>query len=199
MKCLYIHRRKSDLTPFYIGVGISSRPYNFSNRNEIWKSEYIKHDCVVDILHFSSDVDFLFKKEKELIFEYGRILDGTGILSNISTGGKGGIGCKMSESNKEKIRLRMTGKKMSEETKAKLSKSKTGKSIPIEVRNKMSESHKKRDYFHSGFGKKILDIETGILYGNIRLACEALNLNMNSIQKKIVRNKYNRLRYEQAN
>ena len=93
----------------------------------------------------------------------------------------------------------MTGKKMSEETKAKLSKSKTGKSIPVEVRNKMSESHKKRDYFHSGFGKKILDIETGILYGNIRLACEALNLNMNSIQKKIVRNKYNRLRYEQAN
>lgn len=196
MKYLYAHIRKSNNSPFYIGVGDKKRPYNFTNRNELWKNEYSKHGCVVQIIEESSDYVHLYEKEKELIEYYGRINEGNGILTNISTGGLGSGGIKFTNEEIERRRQMMKNRQTSAETRLKMSLSKKGRKLSDITKKRMSQSHKKRSDFHSGFGKLILDKETGIFYGNIRLACEALNLNPLSIQKKIVRGKYNRLSYE---
>ena len=196
MKYLYLHLRKDNKTPFYVGVGDVKRPYNFNVRNDIWKNEHKKHGCEVIIIEKSNDYSYLYNREIELIKHYGRIINNSGVLSNISTGGMGSCGVKYSAEEIEKRRLRMLNYVPSEQTRIKMSLARKGKKLSEETRKKISESHKKRTDFHSGFGKRVVDLETGIFYGNIRLACEALNLNPLSIQKKIIRGNYKRLSYE---
>ena len=196
---LYMHLRKTDLTPFYIGVGNFKRCSNFNLRNDIWKKEFKKFGCEVIVIECSENLQHLYKREIDLISHYGRLIYNTGILANISSGGAGTGGVKFTEERIEKLRERTTGLKHSKEAKKKMSDAKKGTTLSEEIRLKISKSHKERTFFHSGFGIEVLDLETGILYGNIRLACESLLLNPNSIQKKIKRGKYKRLTYGQTN
>lgn len=196
---LYMHLRKTDLTPFYIGVGAFKRCSDFSARNYLWKNEFEKFGCEVVIIKCSESLNHLHQREIDLISHYGRLIYNTGTLTNISSGGAGASGVKFSSERIEQIRQRTSGVKHTDKTKKKMSEARKGMFINEETKLKMSETHKKRKFFHSGFGIGVLDLETGMFYGNIRLACESLSLNPNSIQKKIKRGKYKRFIYEQTN
>lgn len=91
---LYRHIRIDNGVPFYIGVGSKHRksnPYYRANmntgRNFIWKGIYERCGFSVEILLESNDPVFIMEKEKEFIYLYGKISNGTGILSNIADGG----------------------------------------------------------------------------------------------------------------
>ena len=81
--CVYVHKKKTDSTPFYIGIsGNRNRPYNFEDRTDLHKRIAQKYGAMVEILA----EDLTFKEavtiEAEMIQTIGRRCDGTGPLAN---------------------------------------------------------------------------------------------------------------------
>lgn len=95
---VYIHIRKDNNSPFYIGKGTSDsrhnlpyhRAYSKKRRNEAWYQITSETEFLVEIVFSSDDEKEAFKKERELIDQYGRSRFGTGVLCNIGAGGGGG-------------------------------------------------------------------------------------------------------------
>lgn len=50
MYCTYIHLRKTDWTPYYVGSGTEDRPYNFKTRTKEHKKQHIEYGTIVLIL-----------------------------------------------------------------------------------------------------------------------------------------------------
>lgn len=96
---LYRHIRLDKNEPFYIGIGSYEqgckkyKMYERANlkirRNNIWNSIFEKTKYRVDIVLEVNDLDLINEKEKEFVKLYGRINLGTGILANLTDGGKG--------------------------------------------------------------------------------------------------------------
>lgn len=93
----YIHLRKTDLTPFYVGIGTTqkqyksfkprhSRAFDKTNRNDWWKKTYNKYDRIVEIVNYSDSREEICNTERELIQKYKRREEG-GILVNLTDGG----------------------------------------------------------------------------------------------------------------
>lgn len=91
--------------PFYVGKGKDDRVrrhyYNWSSidKSNLYKSRKIKklqrmgYEPRYEILFESENENAIFKKEKELIAEWGRVgIDKEGILTNINPGGEGNTG-----------------------------------------------------------------------------------------------------------
>lgn len=138
MSYLYRHIRLDKNVPFYIGVGDDNREYKraFDSilRNKIWKSIVSKSDYEVEILMEDLPYDFILSKESEFIKLYGKIIDGTGTLANLTDGGMGARGFIHPTESKLKRKLNYKkenhhqyGKKPSLETSQKISISNTGK------------------------------------------------------------------------
>jgi hypothetical protein len=107
-----------DMEPFYIGKGKGKRAEHHLTGIDInnrLKVEYIsairdaKLEPIIDILLENLEEDIAFTIEEELIKEYGRIINGSGILVNIC------------ESGRPPSR---TGKKLSDEQKTNIKKNK---------------------------------------------------------------------------
>lgn len=84
---IYKHFRKDTKELFYIGLGRNNRAYQTNGRNKLWTNIYKKHGRIVEISN-----KYLCLKEAEileiaLIKKWGKLVDGSGILSNISDGG----------------------------------------------------------------------------------------------------------------
>lgn len=47
-KIIYLHRRKTDGLPFYIGRGSQTRAFEFSNRSKKWNTVKDEHDVLVE-------------------------------------------------------------------------------------------------------------------------------------------------------
>ena len=62
--CVYIHRRKTDNSIFYIGSGREYRAQSPSGRTSIWKNEADTHGFIVEILE--SDLSKAESLEREL-------------------------------------------------------------------------------------------------------------------------------------
>ena len=101
MKYLDKHIRLDTNEVFYVGIGGKYRP-NQKNRNTIWKRIVAKTDYKIEIILESNDYEFIKQKEIELIKFYGRINLGNGTLANLTDGGEGTIGLKMSDERKRK-------------------------------------------------------------------------------------------------
>ena len=93
----YIHLRKTDLTPFYVGIGTTlkryksfeskhARAFSKKKRNSWWEKTYNKYGRVVEIVSYSDSREEICNIEKELIEKYKRKEDG-GILVNLTDGG----------------------------------------------------------------------------------------------------------------
>lgn len=155
---VYRHIRPDTNQPFYIGIGKNSSSYNRTQdkrRNPIWKNIVAKNNgsYKIDVLFDNLTFEEAFKKEKEFIKLYGKIIDMSGTLANILDEGSGMIKGYMSEKVKEELRTRMKGNSYakgytrSEESKIKMSfqrkgmKNNLGKTWSEETKLKMSKSH----------------------------------------------------------
>jgi len=121
---LYSHTRLDNNEIFYIGIGtknkndlkstsnsiIYRRAYTKSGRNSIWKHIINKTTYKVEIILESNDYEFIKEKEIEYIKLYGR-KNNRGILCNLTDGGDGSIGYKMTKEQKQlisdKLKLRV--------------------------------------------------------------------------------------------
>lgn len=113
---LYQHTRLDTNEIFYIGIGTKNkndlksnfdsilyrRAYTKSGRNNIWKNIINKTDYKVEILLESNDYEYIKQKEIECISLYKRKSDG-GTLSNLTIGGDGSVGYKMTDFQKKNL------------------------------------------------------------------------------------------------
>lgn len=88
---VYIHKRMSDGTVFYVGRGKGRRAWLFSNRSLHWKRVAIKNGVYVEII--KSDIDISCSKTLEIITIALYMNNGCRIV-NISDGGEGRSGVK---------------------------------------------------------------------------------------------------------
>ena len=153
---IYRHIRLDKNEPFYIGIGTDSkyqRAYSKQSRNIFWNRVVSKTDYEVEILLDNLTKDEAKIKEIEFIALYGKKIDKTGILTNISDGGDGNSGGKHTEEAKRKIGEANKYKDYSKfdrsymqtkEYKEMVSKMNTGRKMPNSMREKTSERMKNR-------------------------------------------------------
>ena len=110
MYSVYLHKRKTDNSVFYIGIGNNKRPYVKSNRSKFWKNEVNKHDYNVEILSNNLTWENAQEAEIYLINLYGRRDNNTGCLVNLTDGGDGSPGTIVSNETKLKLSKSMKGK-----------------------------------------------------------------------------------------
>jgi len=93
-KVLYIHRKATDNTIFYVGIGNPSRPYNFhqETRSAFWQKTASKHGVIVEVLEENLTPDKAIEKEIYLIKKIGRRDLNEGTLVNHTDGGGGTAG-----------------------------------------------------------------------------------------------------------
>lgn len=90
---MYVYTwKKPDGTPFYVGMGNTSRRMNPKHRGHRNKAclatlDEIGADRVIVEVRYVENEDAAKTLEKELIALYGRLIDGTGTLTNIVNGG----------------------------------------------------------------------------------------------------------------
>ena len=154
---IYRHIRPDNNEPFYIGLGkynytyntyncLYNRAYSKSDRNNLWKKIVSKNfgNYEVEILLDELNYEEAVEKEKEFIKLYGRIHNGTGILSNLTDGGEGITGHSFihtEEHNRKKSEALM-GHPVSEETRRKQSLAKKGKPLSEEHKLKLKNRPK---------------------------------------------------------
>lgn len=130
MNNFYIYRyiRLDTNTPFYIGKGLSKRFRDRSSgRNQYFKNIIKTIPYEVEIMIYDLSEQEAFEKEIELIKLYK---DLGYCEANLTSGGEGSSGRKMSEKTKEKLREANKNRKITDETRAKLSAASKGRPGP---------------------------------------------------------------------
>ena len=152
----YMHLRESDGKIFYIGKGSGRRAFSCSGRGKFWHHVEKKHGFRAEILMRFEKEDDAFEHEKFLISCFREI----GVqLVNLTDGGDGSSGFRLSEETKIKIGTAvknrdpsvnvkisnsLKGKIVSSETKLKMSLSKLGRKKSDEHRKNISRAAKGR-------------------------------------------------------
>ena len=130
-----------DGSPYYIGKG-KGRRY-LQNHGHI----HIPPDHRITFLETNLSDLGACAIERRMIRWYGKKIDGTGILRNMTDGGEGNSGPRSKEWRENHSRL-MKGRKRSEATRLKCSIGNTGKIRTPEQRKRISEAAKLRDNTH---------------------------------------------------
>lgn len=158
----YAYLRK-DLSPYYVGKGKGDRI--FSTLRRIAKPKDANR--IVFLRQGMSEKES-FSHEIEMIKTWGRKDLGTGLLRNMTDGGEGASGHKLSDEHKAKMSLAHNGKILSEEHKAKirLSKKYTSNETRAKMRSarlgiKLSEEHKAK----IGLASRNMSDETRVKIG----------------------------------
>lgn len=102
-KCVYVHRKKSDDSIFYVGIGNKNRPKS-KYRSQLWNRYVDKYGYTVEILATGLTMELAKKLEIDLISYYGRVDIGTGCLVNHTDGGEGQTGRLVSQKTIDKIK-----------------------------------------------------------------------------------------------
>ncbi len=88
-KVVYIHRKATDGTIFYVGIGNPSRAKNRYYRNRFWKATVKKHGHTIHIIERNISWKDACESEIALIELIGRRDLGLGTLVNLTDGGDG--------------------------------------------------------------------------------------------------------------
>ena len=153
MAYVYVHIRKDNNQPFYIGVGglLSFDNYQRANainwkglrsRSEFWHNTSSKHGFIVNIVLDNCTKEEAFLEEQRLISLYGRQDLQTGILVNHTNGGDGRIGS--SKEINKKCGAKNIGRILTQEHKDKISKGNKGKKLSEEDKIKKSLAAKNK-------------------------------------------------------
>ena len=114
---IYVHKKLTDNSVFYVGRGKGKRKTSKQNRNNHWKNIVAKHGFDVEIIE--DCLTFEQSNERE-IFWIQKYRDDGVILANITLGGGGVSGRKRTEDEKNRISIALKGKCFTEERKAKM-------------------------------------------------------------------------------
>lgn len=150
---VYMYRDESG-TPIYVGKGKDRRAWMHLNSkkkhpftNKLQKMIREGNDPQPEFICKDVDEEFAFFCEEEAIRKFGRKDLGTGTLLNLTDGGEGVSGYKMSPEILKKMSEFQKGKILSEEHKKKISEARKGiKRGPHseEARKRMSEAQRER-------------------------------------------------------
>ena len=88
-KVVYIHRKSTDDTIFYVGIGKPSRANSRRNRNSLWMNTVKKHGYYSEVLLEGLEWDDACEIETYLIGQLGRRDLRKGALVNQTNGGEG--------------------------------------------------------------------------------------------------------------
>ena len=154
---IYIHRKASDNTPFYVGKGRKGRAWTISGRSKHWNNTVNKHGLIVDIVFEGLTEEDDFQCEIDTILElkyFGYA------LVNLTNGGEGVSGFKQSDGHKKRAALsrknsstwqegikraalKNKGRQLTEKHKLKISESMTGRKCSDTVKSNMREARNK--------------------------------------------------------
>jgi hypothetical protein len=165
MAYVYLHKKNSDDTIFYVGIGDGDdykRSRCVAGRSDDWKAA-VKEGSgfVVQILHDNVSYERALDLEMEVIAELGRKSLGEGQLVNLTAGGQGRKGITHTTETIQKI-INSEGYK-NRDTSNKRMIGKTyevlyGEEKAKNIKDKQSKSQKKREHKtgaeHHMFGKK---------------------------------------------
>jgi hypothetical protein len=122
MAVVYLHRKESDNTIYYVGIGNKvSRAREIRGRSKYWTRVFNKYGRVIDIVRDDIPLEDAMELEMFLIQEIE-----INNLCNHTLGGEGFFGGKHTEETKRKISNTHKGKKISDEHKASISKAHKG-------------------------------------------------------------------------
>lgn len=85
---VYVHFRKDDHVPFYVGKGCKDRHLKAGGRSKNWNATVKKHGWYSEIVARFDDEQDAFDMEVQLIKLIGRADQNKGTLVNLSDGGK---------------------------------------------------------------------------------------------------------------
>lgn len=157
---VYLHKRKTDGTVFYIGKGSGSRAFYKNSRNRHWNFVAKKNGYTVEIYATGLQEWYAFELERDLISYYGKEN-----LCNYTDGGDGPSGKRMTEEQKEHLRKIFKNRIFSEETIKKMSDAAKIRSSDPEyqkrrTKNLIGKKHSKEHIEKiriAGFGRVLSD------------------------------------------
>lgn len=124
-----------------MGQGKSiKRAYDKGNRNKHWRNIVAKHGYFVVVRISGLSKEEADKEEISLIAQYGRFDKGEGCLTNQTDGGEGSL--RLTDSQKEAIRLSNATRRLSEGTIAKMAAAQRGKTASKETKDRQSRKRK---------------------------------------------------------
>ena len=207
---IYKHTRPDTGEVFYIGKGNTSknsheeRYKTSSGRNKMWKYIVEKNNRVFipEIICYCDTQIEANELERYYIDLYGRRNLNKGTLCNMTDGGDGSVGVKVTDITRQKLRDKFSGekhpnfgKKLSNETCFKKSismkesdKNLKGKKLPDWWKEKIRET--KIGELNPMFGKtgakhpnskKVININTGEIYDSVTIAAEANGFKMKTL------------------
>tara|TARA_R110000868_G_C10592002_1_gene739676 strand:- start:69 stop:668 length:600 start_codon:yes stop_codon:yes gene_type:complete len=177
MTYVYRHIRLDKNEPFYIGIGSDTnyqRAYSKSSRNVLWKKVVNVTDYQVEIIMDNLTKDIAKQKEIEFILLYGKKINKTGTLVNITDGGESGSGFKHTQEAKKRIgeasKLKDYSKydksyTQTQEYRDKISKINKGRKMPDSMREKTSLRMKNR-VLSEEHKEKLRNLRLGIKVSN---------------------------------
>ncbi len=148
---IYLHIKLDSSEPFYVGKGLENgyRSKSKYYRTQFWKNIVNKHGYDIILLEEGLTKEEALEREIYWIKRIGRKDLGQGPLVNMTDGGDGKIGSKMSEETKIKISNKLKGIKRSDSFKKEISERQMGeknhnygKKHSLETRNKMKAAKK---------------------------------------------------------
>ncbi len=205
---VYRHIRHDKNEPFYIGVGgldkfdNYGRAHDKNGRNNYWRNIVNITTYDVEILLDDLTREEALLKETEFVKLYGRRNNKTGILSNLTDGGIGGVARVVPDSVKLYLKELYSGKPRpehvkkamnrlgwnhSEESKIKIGNASKGDKNPFYGKKQLKWVVDK----HS---KPVLNLETGIFYDSVKEASKTTHFKYDNFKHMlggILKNKTN--------
>ena len=116
LKVVYLHRKETDNSIFYVGMGNPDRASATHSRNKWWNHTYEKYGLIVDVVADNLSIEDAYELEVFLISELGRKDKGLGNLVNLDDGGEGATGHIPTKEAREKLSKRVSKKVINTET-----------------------------------------------------------------------------------
>lgn len=110
--CVYVHRKQTDGSVFYVGKGTPKRARSMRGRSAYWTRIADKYGRDVEFVCSGMNEPDAFELERFLIAEIGR-----DNLCNLTDGGEGASGLRMSQANKDRLSALFKGIPPSDKTK----------------------------------------------------------------------------------
>ena len=213
----YVYKHTFPNEKVYIGITCNKPEYRWNNGKGYQNQsvmlraikkygwENIKHE----ILYYNLNEEEAKQKEVELIKKYKSNQKEYGY--NISTGGGGSAGYKMTQEQKQKVSERFKGIPRTEEVKKKISETEKGKIVSQSTREKISKANlgkkisekqknqlskrmigntyncgiQRNKKYAGSVSKKIMCVETGEVFCSIHEASNKLNINRGNLSSSI--------------